>query len=213
MSASVFQSDGSLRGCPAAEIGPGGHALWRMRSHADCLVAFDAATGIAPSPRGAARWFGRDLASLPPREVLATLRRMAPLSPGGGLVGNIRVAENILLPSEARGNGEGAARALSGALASAPWSGWFPENQLWALPYQTGGLGRALAGVLRAWLVRPEAVVACEAGHFLEAQEREILASAISWLRAENPSCAWLFIQTESALPAGFGAHTLAARP
>lgn len=138
---------------------------------------------------------------------------MAPLVPEGGLVGNIRMIENILLPCEARRSGERGTSVLRKTLAEAPWSGWFAEEKLWVLPYQAGGLERALAGVLRAWLVSPEAIVVCDAGHLLEHGEREVFEAALCWLRAGQPDSAWLFIQTESALPAGFRRNTLQAKP
>ena len=209
MSGPVFQSDGSLPGCPATKLAAGGSALWRLPSHAGCLSAFDAVTGIARPPAGAARWFGRDLSALSPRQAMGVLRRMAPLAPDGGLLDNVRMAENILLPCEARGRGAAGPGELGEALARAPWDVWFPEAHLWVLPYQASAVERALAGVLRAWLARPEAVVACDPGYHLEHGERAVLADALAWLRAEQPGCAWLFIQTESALPPGFAANTL----
>lgn len=177
------------------------------------MAALDAVTGISRSPAGAVRWFGRDVSVLSPEQVLAILQRMAPLVPGGGLVGNIRMIENILLPCEARGCSQTGTSALLEVLVKAPWSGWFAEEKLWVLPYQTGGLERALAGVLRAWLVQPEAIVVCDAAHLIERGEREVLETALCWLRAEQPGCAWLFIQTESALPAGFGRNNLEEKP
>ncbi len=213
MSDPVFQSDGTLPGCPATDIAAGECAVWRMRSNSTCLAALDVLTGIALPPAGAVCWFGRDMAALSPEEVLATLRRMAPLTAAGGLLGNIRVADNILLPCETRGRGAAGVSELRDALGKAPWSGWFPEKMLQVLPYQAGDLERALAGVLRAWLAQPEAIVACNVCHLLEPGERAILSAALSWLRTEQPGCAWLFIQTESDLPAGFAANNLAPQP
>lgn len=211
MTAPVFQSDGTLAGCPATELAAGDCAVWRMPSNSACLSALDAVTGITRPPAGAVRWFGCDISALSTQQVLATLRRVAPLVPDGGLVGNIRMIENILLPCEARGGLETGPDALRGVLASAPWSGWFSEAKLWVLPYEAGELERALSGVLRAWLVRPEAIVVCNASHLLESNERGIFEAALLWLRTEQPASAWLFIQTESALPAGFGRNTLEA--
>ncbi len=209
MSVPVFQCDGSLPGCPATEIAAGGSALCRLHSHAACLSAFDAVTGIARPPAVAARWFGSDISALAAGQLMRVLRRMAPMAPDGGLLGNVRMAENILLPCEARGRGAAGVAELGEALARAPWDGWFPEPHLWVLPFQASGLERALAGVLRAWLARPDAVVACNPGYHLEHGERAVLADALAWLRTEQPGCAWLFIQTESALPPGFAANSL----
>lgn len=170
---------------------------------------FDAVTGITLAPAGAVRWFGQDLSALPHDRVLAVLHRLAPIAPGGGLIGNISMAENILLPREARRlPGEGMA-LLHEVAGRRPWSEWFSWNHLWSLPYEEGMLGRTLAAVLRAWLVRPEAIVACDPERTLEGAEREILHAALSWLRRELPGCAWLFIRTESALPAGFARSNL----
>lgn len=213
MSVPVFQSDGTLHGCPAVELAAGDCAVWRMPSNAACLSALDVVTGITRPHAGAVRWFGHDISALSSEQVLAILRRMAPLVPDGGLVGNIRMVENILLPGEARDGLETSSDALQGVLAAAPWSGWFSEAKLWELPYETGELERALSGVLRAWLVRPEAIVVCNASHLMERGERDIFEAALCWLRNEQPRSAWLFIQTESALPAGFGRNTLKAEP
>lgn len=213
MSVPVFQSDGALKGAPATGLAAGGCALWRMRSNVECLAALDAVTGIVRPPAGAVRWFGRDISALEPREVMATLQCLAPLTAAGGLLGNIRMADNILLPCEARGRGAAGESELRDLLSKAPWSGWFPESELRVLPYQTGDLARALAGVLRAWLVHPEAIVACNVWHLLEHGERATLSSALSWVRAGQPGCAWLFIQTESDLPPGFTANNLAQQP
>lgn len=210
----VFQSSGILLDGAEyrpIEIAAGETGGWQAETHDDCRHLLDMVTGLAAAHRGAVVWFGRDVATLTQDETLSVLQRIIPLTPDGGLISNVNIAENILLPCVCRAphRGEKARERLGILLESDPWSSWFPAERLHELPHQLNPLARALAAILRAWIVSPEAAIVCDMRHALEAKAADTMSRALAWLRTEMPAAAWLVIQTESSLPGSVTGNTM----
>ena len=210
----VFQSrglsDGPLR-YPPISLAPGAAAGWMTPDHECSTVMMETVLGLRPPPPGAAVWFGRDLAAEPATRILAILRRLAPLTAAGGLIGNLNLGDNIMLPvADRRPSGCGeSVLTLERLIEQEPWTSWMDAGRLTCLPFQCSPVERFLSGVLRARLLEPDAIVCCHPFHLLERGGRDTANAALDWLRRELPRCAWLFLQAESRLPAGFDGNTL----
>lgn len=196
-----FPDDGIEYG--SVEIAAGETAGWQAETHDNCRHLLDMMTGLAETPCGAAIWFGHDIAALTQSEKLLVLQRILPMTPDGGLISNVNIAENVLLPYVHRNpqHGAQARERIASLLESPPWSAWFSVQRLNELPHQLNPLARALAAILRAWIAGPEAMIVCDMRHALEAKAAETVSRALVWLRAEMPDAAWLVVQTESSLP------------
>lgn len=213
----LFQSSGFECGpCryPALTLPAGGMAGWRTEDHAASVALFDLVMGLRPPAPGAAVWFGRDLAGLTSDEILGLLRRLAPLTSGGGLIGNLNIGDNIMLPLAERDPSgvESATTDLEKVLDRDPWRDWLPGEQLSLLPFRVTLLERCLAAILRAYLLKPEVIVSCHFFHLLEAEARETATSAVLWLREVRPDSAWLILTTESQLPEAWGGNILRSK-
>lgn len=214
----VFQSSGlrvGNRNYPGLALAPGEVGGWRGAGRADCAAIFDMVTGLAPVPPGGAVWFGRDLAGEKPGRILAAMRRIAPLTHDGGLIGNLTISENILLPFLQRGIGrerDGLA-SLAQLAGSSPPGVFLGRDNLRKLPHQIDHDDLPLAAVLRAALLRPEAVAVCDIERSLGTGARERLAESLAWLRELMPDAAWVFVQSESALPGGIEGNIVGPQP
>lgn len=217
MKSPVFRSTGFYLGSgalPSVELSAGGVALWPVQNDHHAREALDAVLGLIQLPPGAAVWFDRDLAGTTIEQLRMILWRVAPLGADGGLIGNINVCENILLPCmergvEKRGDPLGELEAL---LAEPPWSGWLAVDQLTSLPHTLTDPCRIAAGLLRAYLCRPEAIVAADLFGRLDGRERPAMEEAVAWVRRQLPGCAWLFLLPERALPPGCDETNLPAK-
>ncbi len=217
MKTPLFKSSGLDCGehrYPALQLTAGGMAGWRTTDHAASVVLFDLVMGLRRPPPGAAVWFDQDLAGLNAEEILGLLRRLAPLTSGGGLIGNLNIGDNVMLPLTERDPSavEQATAELEEVLDRDPWKYWLPGGHLTRLPFQATHLERCLAGVLRAYLLKPEAIVSCHFFHLLEAEARQTATSAVLWLREVSPASAWLILTAESQLPEAWGANILEAK-
>lgn len=216
MMAPVFRSAGlELRSgkLPPIELEAGGAALWRVRNDHHAGEALDAVLGLSPLPPGGAVWFDRDLAGTSMQQLQKILWRLAPLTANGGLIGNINVCENILLPCMERNvpREHDPLGELEALLAVPPWSGWLTVEQLTALPHTLTDPRRIAVGLLRAYLCRPEAIVAADLFGQVDEHERPWVEEAAAWVRRHLPGCAWLFLLPERALPPGCGETNLPA--
>lgn len=214
MSTPVFSSDGLVwePGRMPPVVVEGNHVQhWPTPGGHIAELALDAVMGLAPAgPRGAI-WFGEDFATLRPPERLRVLSRLAPLTRHGDLLANINLCENILLTLLERRAASAAEleHRLAGLLGAPPWDRWFPAPTLGRLPHQLDEAQRFLAGVLRAAISEPEAIVVCHPFARLEPAERRTAEDALVWLRTRLPACPWLFITPESGLPRSLAVPTI----
>ena len=188
---------------PALSLHPGEIAGWQSAHHADSTALFDMVTGLTPLPAGGVVWFGRDLSQAGPAGILACMRRIAPLTWDGGLLENLNIAENILLPylHRRRGTVDEGNAALQALLDNSPAGARLGKIGPGAMPHELKDDDRPLVAVLRAALLRPEAIIACEVMHSLDHAARQRLDESLAWLRTACPGAGWLILQTGSALP------------
>lgn len=209
MIAPVFHSEGlDLPSgiLPPLALPPAGVALWQVRNDHHAREALDAVFGLSRVPSGGVVWFGRDLAGTSMGEILPVLRRLAPVPANGGLIGNINVCENILLPCMERTlvRDTDPVAELEALLAMPPWSGLLTVDNLTALPHSLTDPSHVAAGLLRAYLCRPDTIVAADIFGLLDKHERQGIELAVAWMRRNLPACAWLFLLPERSLPRGF---------
>lgn len=202
----LFQSAGLTAGdtlYPPLSLSVGETIGWQGATHADCTALFDMSTGLAPIPVGGAVWFGRDLAKIGDAEILACLRRTAVLSWDGGLLENLSVTENILLPYLHRNLGtvEDGCRALKALRTNSTPGMYLGESRLHRTPHELSSGERPLTAILRAALLQPEVIIVCEIMYSLDPAARHRLDQSLSWLRDTFPNAGWLVLQTGTALP------------
>lgn len=188
---------------------------WLCTSLAHCMELLDVSTGLLPSSPGEITWFGRNFSGMEDAKILRLLRRITVLTRDGGLMENLNIAENILLPWLHRRLGSEAAgmSALNDLMENSPAGRHLGREALYKLPHQIGFGDRALAGVLRAHLLQPEAIIACDVMFSLERNARSNLEESLASLRSACPGAAWLFIQSGSVLPARMEGRMIGETP
>jgi len=188
---------------------------WLCTSLAHSMELLDVATGLSPSSPGEITWFGQDISGMDDAEILRFLRRITVLTRDGGLIENLNIAENILLPylHRHRGDEAGGMSALGTLMKDSPAGRHLGRAALGRLPHQIGFGDRALAGVLRAHLLQPEVIVACDVMFSLDRSARIRLDESLAGLRSACPGAAWLFIQTGSVLPARMEGRMIGEAP
>lgn len=214
----IFQSAGlkiSGRHHGALSLQGGEIGGWLCASLAHDMEVLDVATGLSPSSPGEITWFGQDFSGADDAKILRLLRRITVLTRDGGLIENLNIAENILLPWLHRRLGSEAAgmSALSALMEDSPAGRHLGRAALCKLPHQIGFGDRALAGVLRAHLLQPEAIVACDVIFSLDHNARNRLDESLAGLRSACPGAAWLFIQSGSVLPARMEGRMIGETP
>lgn len=188
---------------------------WQCSSFAESQELLDAVTGMSPALPGEIAWFGHDLAVADDVQILRLLRRITVLTRDGGLMENLNITENILLPylHRRRGSETEAMSSLHTLMEGSPAGRHLGKSALYKLPHELPFGKRVLAGVLRAHLLLPEAVVACDVMFSLDPVAREHLEESLAGLRSACPGAAWLFIQSGSVLPAGMEGRMVGGIP
>lgn len=209
----VFQCQGlALHGRRVAdtELRTGNCAGWKIMETRFSWALLDQITGLAGPESGSVSWFGCEMNRLSETACLAVLRRTLTLTPDGGMIANISVRENILLPAIHRGKGSDHAlsSALAGMIAKRETPCAVAEDFPHRLPHELDPPERRLAAVLRAAFAEPEGILCW---HFTDdSLDQEV--AWLQWLRRRNPRCAWLFITRQSRLPDGFEGPILPRR-
>ncbi len=162
--------------------------------------------GSIPSEEGEFFFKGRDLMTFSRKETLMYLRSTAFLTPGGDLVGNFTVWENLLLPFDVRSKVQRDVlfQTIGQLFCEDPFVSLDKKRFLNSLPYELDLLGRARAAVLRECLGNPSLVVRTDEPPGLEAWERNEYCRLLVWMRQRFPQVPWMFICGSSELPAGF---------
>lgn len=210
----VFESSGlTVMGhhYPALSLRTGQAAGWHCANHSHSIALLDMATGLKPAPSGGVVWFGYDLAGASAPEILRTMRRTTTLTWDGSLIQNLNIAENILLPHVHRHGGReaGGLRALAEAMEKSPPGRHLGPAALRKLPHELDAEDLPLVAVLRASLLQPEAIIACDIMRSLDHDAGERLHESIAWLRTVCPDAGWLVLQTGSILPRGLEGHII----
>lgn len=192
------------RGWPDADLEAGGVCRYPLGEGEDAEALMDAIFGILPLEGGSVRWFGVPLEEMGEKRICKNLRRVMPLVADGGLLANLPVCENVLLPAVVRKRRK--ALELEGMLYGLVEGGLFGHGKetLGLLPYQLTDLQRCSAGFLRALLCRPEVICFCDVYRVFDPVKEKILSGWLEEMRRRLPESAWLVIHSETGLPEVF---------
>ena len=80
-------------------VAPGQVARVTYVVQEQCDELWDVLTGLRAPRRGRLRYTGTDVYALPPPRRLETMQHIGVLSSGGGLISNLKVWENVVLPT------------------------------------------------------------------------------------------------------------------
>lgn len=125
------------------------------------------------------------------------------LTPDGGLLGNLRIDENLLLPLSYRGPqhvpGEQHVLDLFGRCGLDTMQVGQLLNRL---PHQISAYQRRLVGFVRCMLMQPTMLVYTAIWHGVTEHERQLLMGFDDILRRECPACTSLFVDYDRTLEA-----------
>jgi predicted ABC-type transport system involved in lysophospholipase L1 biosynthesis ATPase subunit len=115
---------------------------------------------------------------------------------GGGLISNLKVWENLVLPAcfHGRVDEAEAEKRLVSALEVIDNRGLWKENRLLALPDTLSALALRIASLLRCAVTRPKLIVGEFLLNDLESGPLERILKILEWLRLEDPKLGFLFI-------------------
>ncbi len=157
----------------------------------ECAFFVKVCTGVARPQGGKIVLLGHELGALS-RDALGRIRsRMGIVHPGGGLISNLKVLENITLPLlyHSAGNrreiGERAAASLDRF-------GW--KESLFELPGRLSSFQRRVAGFARAIAIDPEVVVYDRLVDGLYAEERDLFLRTAFAFHKEKPGRVTIFV-------------------
>lgn len=150
--------------------------------------------GLARPAAGSIRLLGEDIGTAPEKVLYALRKRVAVVFPTGGLVSNLKVWENLVLPLEyhaACPQAEVEERGLA-ALRRVGYGG-----RLMEIPGHLSHYEKRLIGVARAMLTEPELIVYSAVLAGLSGGEKSgIIAAALEFHR-EKPGRTLLFISPD----------------
>jgi len=157
----------------------------------ECAFLVKVITGLARLQGGKILLLGHDPGALS-REALAGIRsRMGIVHPGGGLISNLKVFENVTLPLLYHSAGSG--REIGErAVASLERFGW--KGDLFELPGRLSAFHRRVAGFARAIAVDPEVVVYDRFVDGLYAEEKDLFLRTAFAFHKEKPGRVTLFV-------------------
>lgn len=199
---------------PRLRLFPGELAYFAAVDSDEALLLCDFILGLPVNPTtplcGDVLWFGETWPPTQSTRHLAALRRAFPLVPGGGLLSNITLGENILLPAFARQpllEREGES-LLAEVLEGEGTSFHIGPRDLGLLPHRVGPRRRHAAALLQAWLCKPDLIFCVDFCRPELGKIRASLVEGLTHLRRLLPNAAWLFIGPETGLPDWVGSAT-----
>jgi len=129
-----------------------------MPSQSACEAVVSALLGLAPAASGSSRLLGHEISTLTPRETQRIFRRVGVVWREGGLVSNLSLIRNAMLPTTYHGRPrktvEGAAPGLFRAIGLSTETAFLGQLPANIPPWQ-----RRMVGLVRAWLMEPEIMV------------------------------------------------------
>jgi len=139
-------------------LAPGEVGALVMPSQSSCDAMVNALLGLAPAASGSSRLLGHDVATLTPWEAQQTFRQMGVVWREGGLVSNLSLRLNAVLPAtyhgRARRPAEEEALRLFRAIGLSTDTAFLDQ-----LPANVSQWQRRLVGLVRAWLMEPQVLV------------------------------------------------------
>lgn len=123
------------------------------------------------------------------------------LAPDGGLLGNLKLDENLLLPLSYRGAEHVPAEQRVIALFELCGLDAMQTSHLLSrLPHQISPYQRRLVGFVRSMLMDPAMLVYTAIWHGVTESERQQLLGFDAILRRESPACTSVFVDYDHAL-------------
>jgi phospholipid/cholesterol/gamma-HCH transport system ATP-binding protein len=149
--------------------------------------------GLSPPAFGRLALFGRELSVLPARGLFDLRRRIGVVRAEGGLVSNLKVWENLVLPLQYHTDlrADAIERAGREVLDRVGYSG-----PLMALPAVLSDYQRRLIGLARAMLTDPDLVLFESPFEGLTQDEKELLRKTVLEFHGEKPGRASLFVMS-----------------
>lgn len=139
-------------------LAPGEVGVLLMPSQSSCDAMVNALLGLAPAASGCSRLLGHDVSTLTPWEAQQTFRQVGVVWREGGLVSNLSLGLNAVLPAtyhgRPRNTAEREALRLFRAIGLSTDSAFLGQ-----LPANVAQWQRRLVGLVRAWLVDPQILV------------------------------------------------------
>lgn len=123
------------------------------------------------------------------------------LTPEGGLLGNLKIDENLLLPLSYRGADHVPTEQRVIALFERCGLDVMQTSHLLSrLPHQISPYQRRLVGFVRSMLMQPVMLVYTAIWHGVTAHERQQLLGFDAILRGESPTCTSVFVDYDADL-------------
>lgn len=125
------------------------------------------------------------------------------LTPDGGLLGNLKIDENLLLPLSYRGADHVPTEQRVIALFErCGLDAMQTRHLLSRLPHQISPYQRRLVGFVRSMLMQPEMLVYTAIWHGVTEHERQQLLKFDAILRAESATCTSVFVDYDADMEA-----------
>lgn len=147
--------------------------------------------GISRPRSGAVKVLGADVGGLPDQALNSLRRRVAVVYPGGGLVSNLKVWENLVLPLEYHSYCS-ATEIEERGLAALKRVGY--QGRLMETPGHLSLYEKRLVGLARALLTEPRLLVCNAILAGLNREEENRLVSTVIELHREDPLRTTLFL-------------------
>ena len=169
----------------------------------------DSLLGLSEPIEGCVKLLGKPIYQLPESVRLEPLQDVSHVS--GGLVSNLKIWENLLLPAQFhhRVTEVEAERRLMEAIDVLDNSELWKSSRLFALPDTLSPLASRVAGLLQAAVTRPRLIVGEFLLNDLEPRPLARLMKLLSWLKSEDPQLGILFIHLGSIAAESFSLNTL----
>lgn len=154
-------------------------------------------TGLERPSSGSIQVLGQDLATLSPNVLNALRKQIGVAMRNGGLVSNLRVWENILLPSSYHGVlAEAEAEDKAMGLLKRLGGDW----ELAKLPGSLSPQSRKLVGLIRAMLTAPDIIIYESPGEGFRGEAKSRLLALLVEFHQEKPGRLSILIEHEAGL-------------
>jgi phospholipid/cholesterol/gamma-HCH transport system ATP-binding protein len=180
--------------CDQMELGEGGVKVVSVDTVEQGNAFVDALMGLSQPESGCVKLMDQNLYQ---KSETSRLRLLAEVGHvGGGLISNLKVWENLVLPASFHGrvNEVEAEKRLLAALEVLDTRGVWREGRLSSLPDTLSAQALRVAGLFRCAVSRPKLIVAEFLLNDLESGPLERLLKILQWLRSEDPKLGFLFV-------------------
>ena len=195
--------------CAEFTISPGEVRVVSASSMEQGQAFADSLLGLAKPTEGTVNLLGKPIYQLPEKKRLELLQDVSHVS--GGLVSNLKIWENLLLPAQFhhRVTEVEAERRLMEAIEVLDNAELWKKSRLSSLPDTLSPLALRVAGLLQAAVTRPKLVVGEFLLNDLEPGPLARLTRLLTWLKNQDPQPGFLFIHLGPIAAEYFSLNTL----